>query len=423
MSNHHPSVISLFTGAGGLDLGFEAAGFETRVAVEMDPEAVETLRANREWEVVAADIHSETASPRRLLKRAKLKEGEPAILIGGPPCQPFSKSGYWARGDALRLADPRARTLDAYLRVLEETKPVVFLLENVPGLSFDSKSEGLSFLRRSIDAINRRTKCHYSFSSTIIRATEYGIPQERQRVIIVGHREGYDFRFPAPTHRSPSWTDTDRLSLFQSEDLEPAFTAWDAIGDLEDDDDPELAPTGKWADLLPSIPEGMNYLHHTDRGNGAPLFGWRRHYWSFLLKLAKALPSWTIAAQPGPAIGPFHWRSRRLSAQELCRLQTFPAGYKVIGTLRSAQRQIGNAVPSALAERIALQIRATFFGNPEAEGRALTLLPQRRHPVPPSEPVKSVPSKFKSYLGRHEAHPGTGKGYGALIRLGTNTRT
>jgi DNA (cytosine-5)-methyltransferase 1 len=87
-----PKLISLYTGAGGLDLGFEAAGFETAVAVEIDPEAVATLRYNREWPVIDRDIHS--VSSQELLDTASLREGEADALIGGPPCQPFSKSGY-----------------------------------------------------------------------------------------------------------------------------------------------------------------------------------------------------------------------------------------------------------------------------------------------------------------------------------------
>ena len=83
--------------------------------------------------------------------------------------------------------------------------------------------------------------------------------------------------------------------------------------------------------LLPTIPEGQNYLWHTERGGGEPLFGWRRRYWSFLLKLAKDLPSWTIQAQPGPATGPFHWDNRRLSVREMARMQTFPDNVVIKG--------------------------------------------------------------------------------------------
>lgn len=117
-----------------MDLGLEAAGFDTAVAVEFDQEAVATLRRNRDWPVIDRDIHQ--IPSRELLQAAGLKEGEADLLAGGPPCQPFSKSGYWARGDARRLDDPRSTTLEAYLRVLRDIKPKAFLLENVSGLAY-----------------------------------------------------------------------------------------------------------------------------------------------------------------------------------------------------------------------------------------------------------------------------------------------
>ena len=192
--------------------------------------------------------------------------------------------------------------------------------------------------------------------------------------------------------------------------VEPILTAWDAIGDLEDDDDSSLRPTGKWAKLLPTIPEGLNYLHHTDRGKGLPLFGWRRRYWNFLLKLAKSRPSWTIAAQPGPAIGPFHWRNRRLSARELCRLQTFPNDYLVLGSLRAVQKQVGNAVPSALAERLAIEIRWQLLGDNQAKDLVPSLLPMRRGTPPKPEPVAEFPPEFLKIVGRYAATPWNWKG-------------
>jgi len=420
-------AISLYTGAGGLDLGFEAAGFETRVAVEIEPDAVSTLRKNRPfWEVIGQDVQSEAASSKAMLRAARLKEGEADILIGGPPCQPFSKSGYWAHGDAKRLADPRSITLSAYLRVLRDAQPRTFLLENVPGLAFSQKDEGLTFLKRSIEKINRDTGADYSFEVALLRAVEYGVPQDRQRVFVVGSRAGDRFQFPAPTH-VPSSSDARAhedenvgLALFSSGNTttdmrQPHMSAWDAIGDLENDADPSLAVTGKWADLLPTIPEGNNYLFHTSRGGGVALFGWRRRYWSFLLKLAKPLPSWTIAAQPGPAIGPFHWKNRRLSVREMMRLQTFPEAYEIVGSFRSAQRQLGNAVPSALAEILALEIRRQLLKQP-LKRFAASLLPKRRPDMPPAEPVDKVPRKYLKLIGDHEAHPGTGLGYGALRR-------
>lgn len=411
------SLVSLYSGSGGLDLGLEAAGFTTRVAIEIDADSARTLRANRQWPVLERDIH--TVSSRELLRTAGLRVGETDLLAGGPPCQPFSKSGYWARGDVRRLEDPRATTLEAFLRVLRDVQPKVFLLENVPGLTYREKSEGRDLLERTVEAINHEVSTTYSFQVALMNAAEYGVPQMRERVFIIGHREGSEFQFPSPTHALPAFSgEQGRLAIVPTE---PSFTAWDAAGDLEDDDHPDLALTGRWAALLPSIPEGKNYLHHTDRGEGLPLFGWRRRYWSFLLKLAKALPSWTLTAQPGPAIGPFHWKSRRLSVTELLRLQTYPEPYYMIGTQGSIHRQLGNAVPSALSEVLGLQIRGQLLGDRAALTKPRTLLPRRRAPIPPPEPVERVPPQYAKLAGNHAPHPGTSKGYGAVTRLARST--
>jgi DNA (cytosine-5)-methyltransferase 1 len=401
-------VISLFTGAGGLDLGFEAAGFEVAAAVEMDAEAVTTLRKNRDWTVIDRDIH--TVTSKEMLGAGALGAGEADALIGGPPCQPFSKSGYWASGDTLRLDDPRAGTMAAYLRVLRDTLPATFFLENVPGLAYRGKSEGIELVRRTVERINQECGTDYSLAVAQLNAAHYGVPQMRERVIVVGARDGSVFSFPKPTY-----VDAEKCSELL--ETEPYTTAWDAIGDLEDDDRPDLAVRGKWADLLPSIPEGENYLWHTDRGGGEPLFGWRRRYWSFLLKLSKRRPSWTIQAQPGPAIGPFHWKSRRLSPRELCRLQTFPDDYSINGGISAVQRQLGNAVPAALAEVIAREMRRQLLGD-DVELRP-TLIPSRRLPVPEAEPPQPVPEKYRHLIGNHEPHPGTGKGYAAQARKET----
>ncbi len=400
-------VISLYTGAGGLDLGFEAAGFEVACAVEMDDEAVETLRRNRDWAIIHRDIQQ--VPSEEILAEGGIEVGEADVLIGGPPCQPFSKSGYWANGDTMRLDDPRAGTMAAYLRVLRDTLPKTFFLENVPGLAYRGKSEGIELIQRTIEHINSECGVSYSLHYRQLNAAHYGVPQMRERVLVVGARDGVRFAFPQPTHG-----EADGAPELTT--IEPYRTAWDAIGDLEDLAGPDLQVRGKWADLLPSIPEGENYLWHTNRGGGLPLFGWRRRYWSFLLKLAKARPSWTIQAQPGPAVGPFHWRSRRLSARELCRLQTFPDDYHINGGIAAAQRQLGNAVPSALAEVVARAMRRQLLGD-DTDLRP-SLIPPRRLPTPDPEPPQEVPSKYLHLVGDHEPHPGTGKGYGAQERAG-----
>lgn len=132
-----------------------------------------------------------------------------------------------------------------------------------------------------------------------------------------------------------------------------------------------------------------------------------------LLKLAKNRPSWTLTATPGPAIGPFHWKSRRLHWRELAALQTFPRDYSIEGTNRQAHLQLGNAVPSALAELLGLEIRKQFFGD--TVQRNLTLLPERRPDLPPPEtpvPTTNLPPEILALDGDYDDHRGTGKGPG-----------
>lgn len=396
------SAISLFTGCGGLDYGFEAAGFRTSVAVECDLRCVETLRASRDWKVIDRKI--EQIPTDELLKKSELEVGEADVLIGGPPCQPFSKAGFWASGQSKRLADPRASTLDHFLRVVEEAQPKAFLLENVEGLGFKGKSEGVEHIKAAIEGINKRQKLAYRATIGVVNAADYGVPQQRRRLFLVASREGVAFDFPDPTHSKDG----------SGPKTEPWLTAWDAISHLHTNETSDLDLRGKWADLLPSIPEGHNYLWHTDRGGGLPLFGWRRRYWSFLLKLAKNQPAWTIAAQPGPATGPFHWDNRRLSPEEMAKLQTFPDDVEIVGSISDIQRQIGNAVPSLLAEVFANAMKEQFFG---LKGAKPSLVPSRVHfeDISP-EQVQDVPAIYQELVGDHKAHPGTGLGFSAIQR-------
>lgn len=403
-----PTVLSLFTGAGGLDVGLEGAGFQTRLCVEIDQDARATIQANRPSWTLATPGDVQEHSPKDLLSLAGLAEGELDLLAGGPPCQPFSKSGYWANGDSRRLADPRAAPLKAFLRVVEAALPRAILLENVRGLTFDGKDEGFRLLEQGLARINSRRKTGYRITTLHINAARFGVPQVRERVFLIASRSGWGFKALEPTHGD-------------AQGREPYRTAWDAIGDLDADEWPdELNPGGKWAQLLPSVPEGQNYLWHTPGGGGEPLFGWRTRYWSFLLKLAKDRPSWTIQAEPGPATGPFHWRSRLLSVRELCRLQTFPDDYVIKGDRRSAQRQLGNAVPCVLAELLGSEIRRQLLGAPGI-GRPLARVPPRRAGCPPPQRRSRVPNHYLALRGKHRSHPGVGLGPGAARREGATS--
>jgi DNA (cytosine-5)-methyltransferase 1 len=342
------AAISLFSGAGGLDLGVERAGYRVLAALEYDADAAATLRANLiNTEVLERDIR--TVTTKQLLKAAGLRSGEADLLIGGPPCTPFSKSGNWLEYKRTGQ-DVNADLLDHYLRILSEAKPRAFLLENVFGLAY--KNHNAFWLRRLLSTFR---ELGYHVDHKVLLAADYGVPQRRQRLFILGSKDATP-AFPRPTHSGPHetrrWDDT----------LPRHISSGEAIGDLAKRGDlaePEEIADGTFGHLLPDVPPGDNYLYFTaKRGHPNPLFEWRSRYWNFLLKLDPEQPSPTIQAQPGPWVGPFHWHNRRLRLAEIKRLQTFPDDYEIVGTRRSAQIQIGNAVPPLLAERLAASLAA-----------------------------------------------------------------
>ena len=193
-------LISLFSGAGGLDLGLEAAGFDVRLCVENDSYCQATLRTNRPAWKIAEPSDVFKLDPKDMLRQANLRPGELDLLAGGPPCQPFSKAGYWRTGDSRRLKDPRAKTLNAYTKIVETLLPKVILLENVEGIKFNNKDEGLQLLRRHLKGINKTHGTKYSPVVFTVNAADYGVPQIRKRVFLVALRDGGDFTPPAATH-------------------------------------------------------------------------------------------------------------------------------------------------------------------------------------------------------------------------------
>lgn len=393
--------LSLFSGAGGLDLGLESAGFHPSLCVELDELCQQTLAANRpKWRLASpGDLHQLTM--RQIALQAGIRKGDVGLVHGGPPCQPFSKSGFWANGDARRLKDPRAKTVSAMLDVTAHFLPEVLLIENVEGFAFEGKAEAFRLVCRRLKDINQRHRTNYKPVILKLNAVDFGVPQHRVRMFIVAHRGGKVIRPLEP--RYFEWADGDPELSWRS--------AWDAIGHLNPDPSVELSAGGKWAELLPTIPEGQNYLWHTDRGGGEPIFGWRRRYWSFLLKLAKNRPSWTIQAAPGPATGPFHWSNRRLSTRELLCLQTFPEGFEVKGAYRDAHVQIGNAVPPALAAALGRHLRAEFWGRQMSSDVDAFVAPKRESCPPPESPTQ-VPRAFQKMKLDRTPHPGRGLGPG-----------
>jgi len=354
--------VSLFSGAGGLDLGCEVAGFRTLAAVESEEIAQESLATNRAGyfpDLREGAIFSDivTLDFEELLGAAGLMTGEASLLHGGPPCTPFSKSGYWL---AYKRAgeDPKASLLDHYVEALRVIQPTAFLMENVYGLAYANHNRAI--LERFLAGV----RCAgYSHDRKVILAADHGVPQLRQRLFVVGVRADlldspldlWRFDWPDETHDGPHERRVDRDDSLV--DHVSAAEALEGLTEANNPPEPEEIIDGTYADALRQVPPGENYLHLTaKRGHPAPRFKWRSRYWSFLLKLHPDRPSPTIQGQPGPWVGPFHWDDRRLRVAELKRLMTFPDDFVVCGSRREQQLQLGNAVPPLLAEKIAGRI-------------------------------------------------------------------
>ncbi len=379
--------ISLFSGAGGLDAGLAAVGGHCVCAIEMDADSCETLRLNGHKHVIEAQI--ETLPPLSLRESLGVQPGEIDLIVGGPPCQPFSKSALWTNKAARGLLDQRTKTLFHFFEYVTEFKPRAFLLENVEGFA---RLGGLNYVEQSLSQMRKRG-LSYNLSCNLVDAASYGVPQRRRRFLAVGVKEGAPLVLPKPKYG------VDK----------PYKTAWDAISNTTNLSgfDEELAVRGRWAGLLASIPPGANYLWHTSRGGGMPLFGWRTRYWSFLLKLDPNLPSPTLVANPSQNSGPFHWDNRLLSTRELAAIQTFPQNYHFAGSRASRQRQVGNAVPPLLAATIGVAI-AKHLKHPSKSIGPLVGRRSRRTPDIPE--TNEVPLEYRELAGLHAAHPGTGKG-------------
>jgi DNA (cytosine-5)-methyltransferase 1 len=354
--------ISLFSGAGGLDLGCERAGFATLAAVEWDATARGTMLENRQRffpelneSALLPDVTQ--VNPLNLLDLAGAEVGSVDLLHGGPPCTPFSKSGYWLEYKR-RGADPKASLLDEYARILAATRPKAFLMENVYGLVYRNQNQPV--FARFVRAVRA---AGYSFDHRVLLAADYGVPQLRQRLFCVGVRDDLldcdvaEWRLPWPTatHAGPHETRKG-----WNPDLPRHVASGDALDGLtaeQNPPEPEERVEGTFADSLRGVPPGDNYLFFTaERGHPSPRFKWRSRYWSFLLKLAPDRPAPTIQGQPGPWVGPFHWESRRLRVAEVKRLMGFPDDFVVLGSRRDQQLQLGNAVPPPFAEVVARAI-------------------------------------------------------------------
>ena len=336
-------TIGFFSGAGGLDIGAQLAGSKVISSLDFDRDSVATMRTNKYFSH-SKHFHKDIKEMGSSDYSNILKENNPEklLLVGGPPCQPFSKAGYWVtHKNRLGSEDPR-NMIGQYLRLIEELKPDGFLLENVESLLHPKNAQAVLDLKEAIDKLN------YNFIIYRANSLDFGVPQKRKRVFFIASKKGI-IGDPVKTHG------TDKEILFDSNlKLHERVIDWIGKYDTEKYFEPEELTIGKTYDTqLKQIPPGKNYFALTERdGHPNPQFEANKRFWSFLLKLHPNLPSWTVAAQPGPWVGPFHWNNRRLRVPEIAALQTFPEDYHFVGTRRSIQKQIGNAVPSLMGEAI-----------------------------------------------------------------------
>ncbi len=360
-------IIDLFAGAGGLSVGASQAGADVVASVELDSVACDTLRANPRFHGTIFQHDVSIISGQELRTAAGVKAREKLVVVGGPPCQPFSKAAYWMEaGDEAAYRRARASGMSAkkptplsevrkderrdlvreFMRVVVEAKADGFVFENVPSIKHPRN-------RPIYDALLRMARrSGYEVLEFDANAAEFGVAQLRRRVVVLGSRRG-SIPVPRPTHR----VDSSSAGLKEAVTADEAFEGFDKPKFFE----PEEIVSGRWARHLAEVPPGWNYKAHTAwAGHPNPTFETETRFWNFLLKLAPNRPSWTIAAAPGPWTGPFHWTSRRLRTPELAALQGFPRGYVIEGNRRNRVRQLGNAVAVPVAKAMIRSVVASL---------------------------------------------------------------
>ncbi len=349
-------VVSLFTGAMGLDIGFLEAGFDISVCQENDPWCLKTI-INNDHRVVPGDIRKlirDDPTCQFLLQAGKLKKKEITAVIGGPPCQPFSTAGK--RRGAL---DERS-LIEEFMHVVERLEPRFFLMENVkgvvsmPSISDDKHSPPL------IQTILEKFKdIGYRVVAGVLDAVNYGAPQFRERLVILGTRDNEQIYLPAPTH----------FQLHQ----EPAMrwrTLFDAISDLENHPGLCAKFSSRIQKMIELVPEGGNWrslpenLIREAMGGAFESGGGKV---GFFRRLRYGEPSPTLVTSPiQKATILCHPRANRpLSVLEYARIQGFPDAWAMKGQPTALYRQIGNAVSIPLAKALGAALLSVIEGNSE----------------------------------------------------------
>jgi len=360
-------VISLFSGAMGLDLGLERAGFKTRAAVEINNAAVGTMRLNRpKLPIVSKSIRDTTTY--EILEAAGLCPGEVTVISAGPCCQTFSTVGK-----RRSVADERGGLFREFCRIVAEARPRFFVMENVKGIlsaakkhrPLDERGPGFpplckeELLGSALGLILEELgNLNYYVVFGLLNAADHGVPQKRWRVFFIGSRDGEDISLLRPTHYDPRAQET-LGSLFRRR-LLPWVTLRKALNGVHSEHWSEftkerlellrrLEPGQDWRDLPP-------HLHR--RALGAALDSWGGRT-GFCRRLSWDEPAPTLTTAPdGRATTLCHpTEGRPLSIEEYAVLQEFPRKWKFAGSIRQQYVQIGNAVPLGLGEGVGRMLR------------------------------------------------------------------
>lgn len=336
-------AISMFSGAGGLDIGTQLAGIKVISSLDIFEDSVETLKKNSFFSHTVHEVGDITKiTGEHYADLLKKENPEKLIIVGGPPCQPFSKAGYWVTNEKRNSNEDPRNMIVPYFKIISDLQPDGFVLENVESILHPSNKAAVDTIYENMSALG------YHCSLLKINAAEYGIPQKRKRVFFLASKKEINAQL-IQTHGNEK-------ECLSNPDLLPYERVIDWIGKFDKDEygiGEKLETTGKWEYELTCIPFGKNYIALSEKANHPnPVFVAGKRYWSSLLKLHPFMPSWTIIASPGHWEGPFHWKNRRLNIRELAAIQTFPDDYEFFGSTYSQHKQIGNAVPPLLAKKI-----------------------------------------------------------------------
>ena len=370
MTRQKYTVVSLFSGGMGLDLGLEQSGcFRVAACVEKVPAFCETIRANhcagrldRNLQVFEGDISN--LMPEEILSATGLRVGDIDLLAGGPPCQSFSTAGKRES-----VQDLRGTMLWQYLRFVEALQPRFFLMENVRGLlsaalrhrpmaqrpekggpPLEPDEEPGSVIRLFANDLQLIQGGGYHMDCFEVNAVNYGAPQLRERAIFIGNRFNAVVDFPDPTHGVPQSGGGRQPTLFPKDELLPWATLGDAISDLHEDDSVIMDFSPRKKGFLSLVPPGSNWrslppeTQQESMGKAWIAKGGRSGWWR---RLNFELPCPTLVTMPNHASTSLchPTETRALTLREYARIQEFPDDWEFCGKTQEKYTQAGNAVP------------------------------------------------------------------------------